>query len=124
VREAALQVLVLLQLFVFPQLTGFGAAWALRGLRGRAWLWPLAAGADLAVGWYIPWRTAADRAIAEGHRPCGAAGAMLVLPMMFLTPFHTVLGAGLRALAGMLLRRRHARRFETTKWPSSAGSGL
>ena len=84
--------------FVLPQVVGFMVGRARRGHRRRSWEWPVVAAAFFATGWYLFWCLGTGPGPEHGHATCGAAGALLMIPLMLLTPFHAILGAVLQVV--------------------------
>jgi hypothetical protein len=76
--------LVLSGMVGVPQVLGFAASRMLR----RVWLWPPAAALIFGVGWYVMWLIPTRAHEAAGERVCGAAGALLIVPLLVLIPVH------------------------------------
>src|SRR5579862_5537911 len=89
-----------------PQVIGLAASRLVRSGGIRLWLGPVVAGADFAVGWWL-WGAAPVReAAAQGQRTCGAAGALMIVPLMFVTPVNVVVGLLVQGLAGAVESHR------------------
>jgi hypothetical protein len=81
-----------------PQAIGLGVSRLVSNRNLRFWLGPVAAGTVFALGWWF-WGAAPVRdAAAHGERTCGAAGALLIVPLLFITPANVVVGLLLQGL--------------------------
>jgi len=90
-----------------PQAVGAVAGWLLRGKRRlAAWAWPAVAAATFAIGWYEWWNIPTKQVVAEGGRVCGAAGALLIVPLVIFTPLNAVLAAILQWVMRLISRGR------------------
>ena len=86
-------VVVLGAMIVLPQAAGVGVRSLVRSRGIAFWLSALTATLTFAVGWYMLWSIPTRQIVANGGRACGAAGALLILPLMILTPVHALIAA-------------------------------
>jgi hypothetical protein len=87
------------------QLIGLAASRVVRELEARLWLGSIVAGAAFAFGWWF-WGAAPVRyAAAHGQRTCGGAGALLLLPLLFVTPANVVAAMIIQGLVESRRRR-------------------
>jgi hypothetical protein len=83
-----------------PQVIGLAASRLVRSAGGRLWLGPVVAGTAFAAGWWL-WGAAPVReAAVQGQRTCGAAGALMIVPLLFVTPVNLVVGILVQGLVG------------------------
>jgi hypothetical protein len=88
-----------------PQLIGLAASRVVRNRSARVWLGPIAGGTAFALGWWF-WGAAPVRdAAAHGQRTCGAAGALLIVPLLFVTPANVVVGFLVQGLVSVVESR-------------------
>jgi hypothetical protein len=89
-------------MFGAPQLIGLAASRVMRSSSARLWVGPIVAGAAFALGWWF-WGAAPVRdAVTHGQRTCGAAGALLLVPLLFATPANIVLGLVVQVLISVV----------------------
>ena len=92
-------VLLMLMTIGVPQVLGFAISRVSRRAHIRQWVGPAAAALIFAVGWYVAWRIPTRAHEAEGQQVCGAAGALLIVPLMILVPVHLILAYVTQAVA-------------------------
>jgi len=92
-----------------PQGLGFVVSRVARRAHIRQWVGPAAAALIFAVGWYVAWLIPARAYAAGGQRICGAAGALLIVPLVVLVPVHLVLAGVVQAVATHVESRRRSR---------------
>jgi hypothetical protein len=106
--ENATWILLLTEMVGVPQVLGFAISRLTRKAETRMWLGPVVAALSFAIGLYVAWSIPTQRQIAEGQRVCGAAGALLVVPLVVFVPANLVLGGVIQALAAFLGARRRS----------------
>jgi hypothetical protein len=98
--------LVLIAMVGVPQVLGFAASRLSPVPETRDWLWPPAAALIFAVGWYVAWLIPTRAHEAAGYRVCGAAGALLIVPIVVFVPGHLLLAGAMQGLVAFLDNRR------------------
>lgn len=98
--------LMLMLMIGVPQVLGFAVSRLFRPGQIRPWVAPAAAALIFTVGWYLAWLIPTHAHEAAGQRTCGAAGALLIVPLMVFVPVHVVLAGILQAVAAYTDGRR------------------
>jgi hypothetical protein len=102
-----------------PQLIGLAASLVVRNSGARLWVGPLVAGAAFAFGWWFCGAAPVRDAAAQGQRTCGAAGALLIVPLLFVTPANVVVGLLMQGLVNVVESRRRRSRANRSLKPAS-----
>jgi hypothetical protein len=98
--------LMLMLMIGVPQVLGFAISRLFRPAQLRPGVGPAAAALIFTIGWYLAWLIPTRAHEAAGQRICGAAGALLIVPLVVLVPVHVVLAGILQAMAAYADGRR------------------
>src|SRR6516165_5687687 len=100
--------LVLIAMVGVPQVLGFAASRLSPVPETRDWLWPPAAALIFGIGWYVAWLIPARAHEAAGYRVCGAAGALLIVPMVVFIPVHLIIATVTQSFLSVAEERRRS----------------
>ena len=93
------------------QMVGLAASRVARNVTARLWLGSVVAGATFAIGWWFWGAASLTEAAAHGQRTCGAGGALVIAPLLFVTPANVVLAMLVLGLINIVESRRHGSMF-------------
>jgi hypothetical protein len=89
-------IVILTAMIVLPQAAGIGVRSLVKNRALASWLGPITATVTFAAGWYTLWSIPTRHVVENGGRVCGAAGALLILPLIIFTPVNALLAAAIR----------------------------